>query len=63
MIATVDKATCISCGSCSKLCPEIFGVGNDDKAYVKVERVPVINELDVKSAEGNCPVEAIKTIY
>ncbi|GAA0117119.1 ferredoxin [Clostridium senegalense] len=61
MIAKVDKATCISCGSCAKLCPEVFEIGVGDKAYVKVEKVPVINEFNAKKAEKNCPVEAIKT--
>jgi len=30
----VDYETCIGCGSCVELCPEVFELRNDEKAWV-----------------------------
>ncbi|HDM92160.1 MAG TPA: ferredoxin, partial [Candidatus Korarchaeota archaeon] len=35
----VDQDTCIGCGVCSSLCPEIFEMGDDGKSHVKKEVV------------------------
>ncbi len=30
----VDYETCIGCGSCVELCPEVFELRNDEQAWV-----------------------------
>ena len=30
----VDYETCTGCGSCVELCPEVFELRNDEKAWV-----------------------------
>ena len=30
----VDDAACEGCGSCVELCPEVFQLGDDEKAHV-----------------------------
>lgn len=51
----VNKHKCIGCGLCSTLCPEVFALGKDGKAYVKAQKdIPC-----VKEAIESCPAEAI----
>lgn len=53
----IDKEKCIGCGTCPALCPDVFELGNDFKAYIKEGAdlgLPCVGES--KSA---CPVEAI----
>lgn len=51
----IDKAKCIGCGLCPSLCPEVFEMGSDGKAFVKVQKkIP-----SVKEAIDSCPVSAI----
>ncbi len=55
MKVSVDKETCIGCGSCEAICPEVFEL-KDGKAY------PKLKETDkdcAKEAEEACPVDAI----
>ena len=55
MAIKVDKEKCIGCGSCSAICGEVFEMGDDGKAYVKVQKkIPC-----VKEAIESCPVDAI----
>ena len=60
MEVTIDKKTCIGCGSCVAICPEVFEMKNN-KASVK-ESAKKLKELPscAKSAEESCPVDAIK---
>jgi ferredoxin len=51
----VDKNTCIGCGLCASLCPEVFEMGPDNKARVKAQK----NLPCVKEAIESCPVTAI----
>ncbi|MFH1652800.1 MAG: ferredoxin [Pseudomonadota bacterium] len=58
MKVIVDRETCIGCGICPDVCPEVFEMG-DDVAIVKVDEIPDGMEEAVKDAASQCPVEAI----
>jgi len=53
----INKEGCIGCGTCKALCPEVFGLDDDFKAFV-IEGadfdLPCVND----SIEA-CPVEVI----
>lgn len=57
----LDKNTCIGCGACVAVAPELFELDEDNKAEAKI-----IGELEdeelkkAKEAEETCPVQAIK---
>lgn len=48
---------CIGCGSCVEICPEVFEVRDDAKAYVIGEGK--CNTCDCEEAISTCPTEAI----
>ncbi|MBI4843732.1 MAG: ferredoxin [Nitrospirae bacterium] len=53
----IDYDLCIGCGSCVEVCPEVFELKDDGKAYViKAEKCSTCNCEDAASI---CPVEAI----
>jgi len=53
-MVTVNKETCIGCGSCEAVCPDVFKM-TDGKAEVKAQKkLPC-----VKEAIDTCPVDAI----
>jgi len=67
----IDRDTCIGCGACAALAPDIFELNRDDgKAQVTekfrlagdpaVGEIPEEAEGDAKSAAEGCPVGAIK---
>lgn len=58
MKITVDAEACVSCGSCVAVCPEVFQLGLDEKAYVVDEGKCA--DCDCQTAADVCPVEAIK---
>lgn len=60
MKATVDKESCSGCGLCAETCPDVFEMGDDDIAKVKVTPVPAAAEGTAKEAAEGCPSEAIK---
>lgn len=54
-MVSVNKETCIGCGLCVSTCPEVFEMGDDQKARVKEQKdLPC-----VKEAIESCPVKAI----
>jgi len=55
---TVDKETCIGCGSCLAICPENFEMDEEGKSKVKNEE---IEELGCnQQAADACPAGSIK---
>jgi ferredoxin len=60
MRARVDSELCISCGLCADVCPEVFEIGDDDKARVKVDPVPPEAEASCREAAEQCPSTAIQ---
>jgi ferredoxin len=60
MKAHVDSELCISCGLCPDICPEVFEMGDDDKARAKVEQVPPAAEATCREAADQCPSSAIQ---
>lgn len=59
MKAYVDKDTCIGCGLCPSICPEVFEMDDDGKAKAMEGDVPPTTEDSSKEAETSCPVNAI----
>jgi ferredoxin len=54
---SVDKKTCIGCGSCNAICPSGFTMKDGKAEPVKKEVESISCEKDAESA---CPVGAIK---
>ena len=75
MKVIVDAETCIGCCLCTGtpdsaiatvdgprergICPEVFEMGDDDIAIVKVNEVPPELQDACQDAAEQCPVEAI----
>ncbi|MGN1033894.1 MAG: ferredoxin [Intestinibacter sp.] len=59
MKADVDKDTCIGCGLCPSICPEVFEMDDDGLAHATVDTVPDDVKDEAKEAEESCPVNAI----
>lgn len=60
MKAHVDKDTCIGCGLCPSIAPEVFDMDDDGKAKEIVDEVAEENQDSAKEAEESCPVNAIE---
>lgn len=59
MKAVVDQDTCIGCGLCPSMCPEVFQMNDDGKAEAVVDEVPADAVESAKESEESCPVDAI----
>lgn len=58
MKAIVDQETCIGCGLCPQVCPEVFRM-EGDKAIAYTDPVPAEYQDGAKEAAEQCPVNAI----
>ncbi len=59
MKVSIDKETCIGCGSCVAVCPDCFEMGEDNKPILKGGG-ETCDDPCVKEVEEICPVDAIK---
>ena len=55
MKANVDKDTCIGCGACPSICPEVFSMDDDGLD----SEIPEDVQESAKEARDGCPVDAI----
>ena len=61
MHAMVHRETCIRCGLCPSLCPEVFDLPEGESAQVIADPVPEDCLVQAQSAADSCPVDAIHT--
>ena len=60
MKTSVSKDLCIGCALCPSLSPDLYGMGDDDKAVaLKAGELSEQEEIDAKEAADSCPVDAI----
>ena len=56
---SVEERTCIGCGTCSSLCPDVFELSEEGRAVVKMEVVEGELADCVREAEESCPTGSI----
>ena len=59
MHALVHRETCIRCGLCPSLCPEVFDLPEGESAQVTADPVPEDCLVAAQGAADSCPVGAI----
>jgi ferredoxin len=60
MRVIVDPVLCEGNGVCAEVAPEVFEVGDDDRARVLVERPGEARRAQVETAVRRCPRRAIR---
>lgn len=60
MKATVNKNTCIGCGICVDICPEIFEIDPQGLSEAMVAEVSSYYLPEAMNASSACPTNAIK---
>ncbi len=58
MKAVIDEETCIGCGLCVQIAPDVYEM-REDKATTLVNEIPEELEGEAKEAAEQCPVNAI----
>jgi ferredoxin len=53
----INKDLCSGCGTCPELCPEVFAMGDDEKAHVIGP--DKCSSCDCQVAVDSCPEQAI----
>jgi ferredoxin len=61
MKVIVNKDSCIGCGACAAVCPDVFDLGEEGFAVTKVGEVADDKKDAVNEAKDGCPVAAIET--
>ncbi len=56
-VPVIDFDACEGCATCESLCPEVFEMWDDEKAYVKNAKAS--DTCDCQEAIDSCPVECI----
>ena len=60
MKAIVNKDTCIGCGLCASMCPEVYNLDDEEgKAEAIDEEIDESLIDEAMEARDSCPVEAI----
>lgn len=59
MKAIIDEDSCLGCGICAGIVPEVFRLGPEFHAFVLLNPVPQNYWNLVKDAYEQCPEEAI----
>lgn len=59
MKTRVDIDTCIGCGLCPSVAPDIYEMRDDGKAHEMGDTVPAGQESSAQEAVDSCPVSAI----
>lgn len=54
----IDKESCVGCGNCVEVCPEVLEM-QDDLAVAKITDVPDQLQACCREAADSCPVEAV----
>ena len=57
MKVTINEEECTGCGVCESMCPDVFKVGEDNKAHVL--RSEGCDGCDCNEVAESCPSEAI----
>lgn len=60
MKARVDRDTCIGCGLCPAICPEVFELTDEGYAHAIESEVPEDCQDEAMEAAESCPVDAIE---
>ena len=59
MHAKIDRDSCISCGQCIEICPEVFYMADDGLADVHLDPIPKDMQQEAAEAGASCPVSVI----
>lgn len=53
----IERETCIGCGVCASMYPELFQMDDENKAVV--QDIPGVDDVLAQDAMNACPVNAI----
>ena len=59
MKAMVYQKSCIQCGLCASVCPEVFTLLPGRPAQAQTEDIPVRLQISAQAAAEDCPTDAI----
>ncbi len=59
MKAVVNADSCIGCGVCEGIAPDVFTLGEEGIAVVQLDPIPEKFWEDTRQAASDCPDEAI----